>query len=83
MFDHLRIHTKEKPYCCPVYDCNRKFTQQSNLNKHLDTHNKQSIIVCGHCMKRYTPLVFRNHYEDIRKTKKLAIKNIGLEDLTG
>ena len=34
-FNHLRAHTKEKPFVCPVEGCNARYTQVGNLNIHF------------------------------------------------
>ena len=47
-YDHLRIHTGEHPFACPLEDpmypggkCTSRFTQKSNLNKHITKHKQQ------------------------------------------
>jgi len=33
---HMRLHTGQKPYACEI--CDRRFTDLSNMKKHLVTH---------------------------------------------
>ncbi|CDW79652.1 zinc finger protein zxdc [Stylonychia lemnae] len=48
LFDHLRSHSHERPFRCPVNYCGKAFTQKSNLEKHMETH-KKSLLRCVTC----------------------------------
>ncbi|OTF77199.1 glass-like protein, partial [Euroglyphus maynei] len=49
---HNRIHTKEKPFPCPI--CQRRFSQSSSVTTHLRTHTKERPYNCHHCSKSFS-----------------------------
>ncbi|CAH0716216.1 unnamed protein product, partial [Brenthis ino] len=50
---HLRSHTGERPYDCPVPGCGKAFADRSNLRAHLQTHSADRNFECTRCHKTF------------------------------
>jgi uncharacterized Zn-finger protein len=37
--NHIRIHTGERPFSCPMADCGKKFSRQDGLNTHIKVNH--------------------------------------------
>lgn len=59
---HIRSHTNEKNYVCPMKECSKAFTNSSDLNKHKRVHDPSLKIKCDHCEKTFAQRVnLKNH----------------------
>ncbi|CAK8679186.1 unnamed protein product [Clavelina lepadiformis] len=44
LVNHIRVHTREKPFACPV--CNKRFGRTENLKIHIRTHTGEKPFRC-------------------------------------
>lgn len=70
--EHLKKHTKEKPYSCTV--CDLKFSQNSSLTQHLKIHNNDRNFQCTFekCDKTFS----RNEHLKTHLKIHLGIKDL-------
>ncbi|XP_057700390.1 zinc finger protein 420-like [Corythoichthys intestinalis] len=48
---HLRVHTKEKPFCCPI--CATVFSQSYHLTRHMRVQHNAAQHVCPTCCSSF------------------------------
>ena len=52
-FNHIRYHSKEKPFICEFPGCGQAFSQLSNRNSHQTLHSEDKRFACNLCGKNF------------------------------
>ncbi|XP_044734426.1 zinc finger protein 93-like [Chrysoperla carnea] len=52
LYEHMRKHTKEKPYKCET--CDKRFSLSSNYSRHLRIHRGEKRFGCDICQRSFT-----------------------------
>jgi hypothetical protein len=66
LIQHLRVHTKEKPYGCTYEGCEKRFAHSASLKEHLYTHTGTDLSYClsGHAKLRRLTFLFSSRPGD-------------------
>ena len=75
---HLRKHSSEKPYACPVEGCNFRTRYPGNIKHHLPVHCEDRPFACDKCdLKFKTKNQLNTHFLVHSRTKPFVCDTCG------
>jgi len=60
--EHMRTHTKEKPFSCPELSCPYRSVRRTTLAHHMNVHFQKSQYCCSRCSASFNNLNHMNNH---------------------